>query len=155
LGVITVIPAVTTFQNEAALTYDANGTLRDQIISLADEAKKLSAEGNVLYAGQFLSAPQAGLYGDLTMRNLGTYAGIPTPANVPAYCQLASGIPQGKAYYVWDYYNMHLADASRTTPYSLTLNFTPISAGSSPYGLIYKISLKSTLSGNHACPAKS
>jgi hypothetical protein len=154
LGIVTVIPAITTFQSEAALTYDTNGKLRDQIIALADEAKKLSAEGNTLYAGQFLSAPQAGLYGDLYMRNLGTLDGIPTKPNVPAYCNPVSGIPNGKAYYVWDYYNMHLADASRLVPYSLYYDFTPIKAGSSSYGLIYKIALKSTLSGKYVCPAK-
>ena len=46
------------------------------------------------------------------------------------------------------------ANASRLVPYSLYYDFTPIKAGSSSYGLIYKIALKSTLSGKYVCPAK-
>jgi hypothetical protein len=152
LGVITIIPAVTTTQSEARIAYNTNGTVRDHIVDLAEQAKKLHAEGDTLYGGNFLSAPQVALYGDLPLVNLATIPGVTTR---PQYCDPVTGIPEGKAYYIWDFYNIHLADSSRRVPYSLFYDFTPLPGGSAYYGTIYKIAIKKTLTGAYQCPASS
>jgi hypothetical protein len=152
LAVITVIPAVTTAQSEARTAYDTNGVVRDHIVALADEAKKLHAQGDVLYGGNFLSAPQVALYGDLPLVNLASFPGSTTR---PAYCDPKLGIAEGKAYYIWDFYNIHLADRSRSTPVSLYFDFTPLPVGDPYYGSIYKITVKSTLNPDFTCSASS
>jgi hypothetical protein len=150
LAVITVVPAVTTFQNEASISYDTNGTVRDHVVDLADQAKKLHDDGATLFGGNFLSAPQVGLYADVPLINLTTFPGSTTR---PAYCDPKMGVTTGKAYYVWDFYNIRLADSSRRTPYSLYFDFTPLPGGSASYGTIYKISLKPTLLPSFQCHA--
>ena len=152
LAVITVIPAVTTTQSEARIAFEANGTERDHIVDLADQAKKLHEQGDVLYGGNFLSAPQEALYGDLPLVNLATFPGL---SGRPVYCDPKSGIAAGKAYYIWDFYNIHLADSSRQTPVSLYFDFTPLPGGSAAYGTIYKISIKKTLNADFQCAASS
>ena len=148
LAVITVIPAVTTTQSEARIAYETNGAVRDHVVDLAAQAKKLHEQGDVLYGGNFLSAPQEALYGDLALVNLATFPGF---TGRPVYCDPAAGIAEGKAYYIWDFYNIHLADSSRSTPKSLYFDFTPLPGGSAAYGTIYKISLKTTLNPEFRC----
>jgi hypothetical protein len=152
LAVITVIPAVTTTQSEARIAFEANGMVRDHIVDLAEQAKKLHEQGDVLYGGNFLSAPQEALYGDLPLVNLTTFPGF---TGRPAYCDPKAGIATGKAYYVWDFYNVYLADSSRHTPYSLYFDFSPLPGGSATYGTIYKISIKKTLTADFQCHATS
>jgi hypothetical protein len=152
LAVISVIPAVTTTQFEAEKSWDTNGTIRDHLIDLAAQAKKLHEQGDVLYAGDFLSAPTVALYGDLPLVNLATFPGF---TGQPVYCDPAAGIATGKAYYIWDLFNIRLADRSSSAPVSLFFDFTPLPGGSAIYGTIYKISVKKTVTDEYRCPASS
>jgi hypothetical protein len=152
LAAISVIPAVSTARFQAKKAYDANGTIRDHLVALAEQAKKLHEQGDVLYGGDFLSAPTVALYGDLPLVNLATFPGY---TGHPVYCDPAAGIAAGKAYYVWDLVNIRLADRSSSAPISLFFDFTPLPGGSVIYGTIYKISVKKTVTAEYRCPASS
>jgi hypothetical protein len=150
LALVSLQPALTTLKHEVRVSYDANSKVRGEVISMADAAKQLRAQGAVLYGGGWWSAPVVALYGDLPLRNLVTFDGF---SGTPKYCDPASGVTSGKAYLIWDFYAEHLADRSHPTPYSLTYQYTPISAGASAYGAIYRISLRPDLRPDLLCSA--